>query len=159
MSTVVIRPARRRDREPVGRFLTGLSPVSRNQRFFTEILRVSPELVRSMVAVSPGHHVLLALDGDAVVGHVMAVRIADHTVDVGIVVADAYRQRGIGRRLIRELTAAVTSVGVTTVQCDVLCGNYFVLRWLRRLLPVMRVERAGATLIVTGEFKAGGRRV
>ncbi|MEV6607094.1 GNAT family N-acetyltransferase [Kutzneria sp. NPDC051319] len=148
----VIRPARPGDCDPVRRFLDGLSPTSRHQRFFSELPKVTDALIQILV----GDNALLAWDGDVVIGHGMAAPVTqdgdggmaasvDNAVDVGVVVAEAYRRQGVGGRLVRELT-----IDAKHIRCDVLCGNYFVLRWLRRLMPEMRVERAGDTITVHG---------
>lgn len=138
----VIRPARPGDGDPVRRFLDGLSPTSRYQRFFSELPKVTDALIQSLVT----ENALLAWDGGAVIGHGMAAQVGD-AVDLGVVVAEAYRRQGIGGRLVRELTA-----GAPEIRCDVLCGNFFVLRWLRRRMPQMRVERAGDTITVHGSW-------
>ena len=152
---IVVRQARYRDDASVGRFLVGMSPANRYQRFLSSgISYVSPALIRDMVTVTPGQLALLALDGDTVVGHVMAVRAGEHTVDVGIVVAEAYQCRGIGRRLVHELADTIAAFGVTEVRCDVLSENYFVLDWLRRSLSDIRFERSGETTTVHGSLTA-----
>ena len=151
---IVVRQARDQDVEPVGRFVVGLSPASRHQRFFNGLPYVSPALIRRMVATAPGGIVLLALDGDTVVGHVMAVRVDEHTVEAGIVVADAYQRRGIGDRLSHELAGVLAGWGVTRLRCDVLSQNHFVLDWLRRLLLDVRFERDGETTTVHGGLPA-----
>ena len=142
----VIRPARPDDGDSVGRFLTGLSPTSRYQRFFTDLPKMSHALIESLVVNTAERSVLLALADDVVVGHAMAVRMGT-LVDFGVVVAESHRRQGIGGRLVGELAD-----GVSEVQCDVLCGNYFVLRWLHRLMPGMRVERVGDTITVHGRI-------
>ena len=152
---IVVRQARYEDGESVGKFLLGLSPASRYQRFMSSgISYVSPALIRDMVTVTPCRLALLALDGDTVVGHVMAAFAGEHTVDVGIAVAEAYQCRGIGRRLVHELADAVGAFGVTAVRCDVLSENYVVLGWLRRSLSEVRVERSGETTTVHGSLTA-----
>jgi GNAT superfamily N-acetyltransferase len=136
----VIRPARPGDGDPVRRFLDGLSPASRYQRFFSELPKVTDTLIWSLV----GENALLAWDGDTVIGHGIAAPVGN-ALDLGVVVAEAYRRQGIGSRLLCELTADAREI-----RCDVLCGNYLVLRWLRRLMPEMRAERAGDTITVHG---------
>jgi ribosomal protein S18 acetylase RimI-like enzyme len=154
---IVVRQARYRDGESVGRFLVGLSAASRYQRFLSGgISYVSPALIRDMVTVTPSQLVLLALDRDNVVGHVMAVCAGEHTVDVGIVVAEAYQYRGIGRRLVHDLAGTMAAFGFTEVRCDVLSENYFVLDWLRRSLSDIRFERSGETMTVHGSLTAHG---
>lgn len=149
---IVVRQSRDQDLAPVGRFLGGLSQVSRLQRFFSSLPRMSPALIRSMVTITPGRLVLLALDGDTVVGHVIAGCVGEHTVEVAIVVADAYQCRGIGSRLLHELTGMLAGLGVTKLRCDVLSQNHVVLGWLRRLLVDIRYERDRETVTVYGSL-------
>ncbi|MFI5615478.1 GNAT family N-acetyltransferase [Amycolatopsis sp. NPDC051903] len=146
----MIRPPRCGDGEPVDRFLAGLSLASRYHRFFSGIRHITPDLVRAMTAVVPGQLVFLALDGDTVVGHVMAVYSAEAAVEIGVVVAEAYQYRGIGRRLVRELALVLVGHGLSRMRCDVLSENHFVLEWLRRTLPDIRIERNGETMTVHG---------
>jgi L-amino acid N-acyltransferase YncA len=155
---IEVRGAHHGDGEAVARFMDGLSVASRYQRFFTGNRSMSPAQLRRMVAVSPREFVLLALAGDAVVGHLMAVRTGEATVEVAIIVAEAYRQRGIGNRLVHELAGTLPVIGVTEVSCDVLSENRLVLNWLRRLLRDFRLARSGETVTVYGSLatSAGG---
>lgn len=150
---IVVRQARHRDSEAVGTFLLALSADSRYERFFSAV-RVGPDLVGDLLTAPSSHLVLLACDGEKVVGHVMAVRTAEHTVDVGLVVAEAYQCRGIGSRLLHELTRTLVALGYTELRCDVLSRNRRVLEWLSRLLPDIRFERSGDTLSVYGSLVA-----
>jgi ribosomal protein S18 acetylase RimI-like enzyme len=155
---IVVRRARNRDGESVASFLDGLTSASRYQRFFSGIRRVSPDQLLGMVGAAPGRLVLLALDGDAVVGHVMAVRVGEGLVDVGIVVAEAYRHQGIGSLLVRVLADALAGSGLTEVCCDVLGENRFVLNWLRRTLRDFHCERSSETVTVYGSLAAHAGR-
>ena len=149
---IVVRPACDRDGESVGRFLVGLSPADRYQRFFSAFHYVSPELIQEMVTSTPTQLVRLALHGDAVVGHVMAVRADEHTADLGIVVAEAYQCQGIGSRLAHEMIKSLDVLGYTEMRCDVLSGNHCVLDWLRRLLPNVRFERSREMVTARGSL-------
>ncbi len=149
---IVVRQACDRDGEAVGGFLAGLSPASRYQRFFGVFHEVSPELIREMTTTTPSRLVRLALHGDAVVGHVMAAVADEGTAEVGIVVADDYRYRGIGGRLVRETLDALRALGCTEVRCDVLGGNEFVLDWLRHLLPDLSFARDAETVTAHGRL-------
>lgn len=147
-----VRVARPRDAEAVQRFVTSLSPASRYLRFFAELPRVPAGMLRLLTTVSPRQLVLLAFDGDTVVGHAMAACAGDRTVDVGIVVADAYRGAGLGDRLLRQLIDTVTRYGVTEIHTDVLGHNRLVIDWMRRRLPDVRFEHAGATVVAHGHL-------
>ncbi len=147
---IVVRPPRPGDHGSVGGFLIGLSLVSRYHRFFSGIRNITAELVDAMLTVTSTQWVLLALDGETVVGHAMAVRADGQAVDIGVVVADAYQYRGVGRRLAHELSAVLTASGSTRVRCDVLQENQVVLEWSRRFLADSRLEPDGETITVCG---------
>ncbi|MEV7044542.1 GNAT family N-acetyltransferase [Amycolatopsis sp. NPDC051061] len=131
----------------MGSFLTGLSLTSRYHRFFSGIRQITPGMVEAMTSAQL---VLLALDGETVVGHVMAVLADDRAADIGVVVAEAYRRRGVGRRLVSDLSTALTAPGPARVRCDVLRDNKLVLDWLGRLLADGRFECDGETVTVHG---------
>ncbi len=147
-----VRVARPGDLESVRRFLTSLSPASQYLRFFAELPRVSGGMVRRLTTVSPRQLVLLAFDGDTVVGHAMAACAGDRTVDVGVVVADAYRGAGLGDRLLRQLIDTVTRYGVDEIHTDILSHNRLVLNWMQRRLPDVRFEHGGTTVVAHGHL-------
>jgi ribosomal protein S18 acetylase RimI-like enzyme len=149
-ATVLVRAPSAEDRDSVSTFLNGLSLTSRHHRFFSGIRIITADLVETMTAVAPGHLVLLALDGETVVGHVMAVHGGDRVIDIGVVVAEDHQHRGVGRRLVRELSVALTESGPVSVRCDVLRENQLVVEWLRRLLTDGRFECDGETVTVHG---------
>ncbi|MET7997048.1 GNAT family N-acetyltransferase [Amycolatopsis sp. NPDC005232] len=155
---IVVRQPGADDGEPVGRFLIGLSLASRYHRFFSGIRHISPALLTTLTTVAPGQVVLLALDGETVVGHLMATDHDGDGVDIGIVVAEDYQFQGIGRKLLREMANALSDGGSTRVRCDVLGANYFVLDWLRRRLPDIRFVRHGETITVHGTLVAHENR-
>jgi GNAT superfamily N-acetyltransferase len=131
---VVIRQGSSRDCEPVGEFLAGLSVTTRQRRFFDSLPHAGPALVRTLAVAEAGKFVLLALDGEVVVGHGMAVWSSARTADFGIVVTDAYQHRGIGGRLLRGLIHG----------CADPRGQRTVLRHLERELPRDRLAEACA---------------
>lgn len=147
---IVVRRPDGQDGEPVARFLAGLPLASRYHRFFSGIRHLPRDLVETMIAATAGQAVLLALDGDTVVGHAMATCEADGVVDIGIVVAAGYQYRGIGARLMHELAAALVARGLTRIRCDVLSENAVVLDWLRRSLQDTHFERDCETTTVHG---------
>jgi ribosomal protein S18 acetylase RimI-like enzyme len=143
---VLIRPATVADAEAVHAFLAGLSPNAQYQRFFTGLGSVSPSLVRELVTVTPRQHVVLATRGVEVIGHAMASTARGGAVELGVVVADAHRGRGVATHLIRALLEHAILAGADRLRLDVLCENQLVLDWIRRGLPGTRFERDGHTL-------------
>ncbi|GAA3443080.1 hypothetical protein Pve01_33860 [Planomonospora venezuelensis] len=71
---VEIRPARMDDEERIRRFLGGLSVHTQTLRFFTGMGRPAASTVRALLAVDDRRDALLAVCGDAVVGHAMSFR-------------------------------------------------------------------------------------
>jgi acetyltransferase len=149
---VHIRIARPDDTDAVAAFLAGLSRDTTYRRFLSPLVWLSPGLLRNLVTPSRRKLVLLALDGDAVVGHAMAVCTGGDTVDVAVVVADDHQHTGIGHRLMTELLDTVARAGATHVHSDVLSENRVVLDWLRRLLPDVRFAASGPTVEADGHL-------
>ncbi|HEU5475023.1 MAG TPA: GNAT family N-acetyltransferase [Actinophytocola sp.] len=143
---VGIRRPTEADTAAVHAFLAGLSTSTQYQRFFTGLGSVSPSLVRELIAVRPRQHVVLAVRGAEVVGHAMAATNSAGAVELGVVVAEEYRNRGLASRLIRTLVEQAAAAGADRLQLDVLCENDLVLDWIRRRLPDTVFERDGNTL-------------
>lgn len=148
----MVRQACARDATSVGRFLVGLSPADRYQRFFSAFHHVLPDLIRQLVALASGRLILIALHADAVVGHVRAVRGGGYAVATGTVVTGAHQHQGNGRRSPRRMTGSLSALARTEVRCDVLSGNHVVLDRLRRLFPAARFERDGETVTLCGRL-------
>ncbi len=104
--------------------------------------------------------VLVATDGDLIVGHAMA---ADRTAsggpltEIGVVVADAYRGVGVGSALVRRLLGQAQLRGVTAVVMEVLAENRQVLTMITDHWPVAHQERAGAYITVHAALPPGLR--
>jgi GNAT superfamily N-acetyltransferase len=143
---VCIRPATADDADALRAFLAGLSANTQYQRFFTGLGSVSPSLVRDLIAVTPHQQVVLALTGSEVIGHAMATTNSAGILELGVVVADRHRGRGIGNRMIRNLLERAALAGADRLRLDVLCENTLVLDWIRRGLPDTVFERDGYSL-------------
>jgi ribosomal protein S18 acetylase RimI-like enzyme len=150
---IVVRHARHQDLVPVGEMFLGLSPESRYHRFLSGIRYLSLEQKRNLVTISARQVVLLALDGGTVVGHILARFEDERTVGIALAVADRYKRRGIGKRLVHELAETLAASGVTEVCVHVQAQNEVVMDWLRRLLTDLHVERSRDTLTVSGSFQ------
>ncbi|HEU5108736.1 MAG TPA: GNAT family N-acetyltransferase [Micromonosporaceae bacterium] len=143
---VSVRAATEGDAEAVRTFLAGLSASAQYQRFFTGLGSVSPSLVRELVAVRPHQNVVLALCGTDVIGHAMASTNRSGAVELGVVVSEDHRHKGLATRLLGELLNRAVLAGADRLQLDVLCDNALVLDWIRRRLPDTEFEREGNTL-------------
>ncbi|MFL6140341.1 MAG: GNAT family N-acetyltransferase [Labedaea sp.] len=143
---VCVRAAEAADAEAVRTFLAALSADAQYQRFFTGLGTVSPSLVRELVAANPRQRNAVAVLGGEVIGHAMAASNADGAVELGVVVANDHRRRGVATRLVRTLLEQAALAGFDRLRMDVLCENRLVLDWIRRDLPDTEFERDGYTL-------------
>lgn len=80
----------------------------------------------------PDATVILAVDGDDVVGRLSLSRdphpASHHVADLGLMVAESHRRRGIGRQLLVEAIAWARSVGVLKIELHVFPWNEPALR-------------------------------
>jgi GNAT superfamily N-acetyltransferase len=134
---VDIRPAGPADIPAVRAFLAGLSPVSAYRRFFAGLGSPSTAFVRRLIDVDHDRReTLLALIGDEVVGMADSTRYEDGcTVELGVVMADAWQRLGLGPRLAREVLELAITRGATTLLVHALGDNARVARMLRRRWP------------------------
>ena len=111
-----------------------LSPDSRYQRYFRLVRSLAPADIARFVAVSPDHLAVGAFDGDVLVGVAQYVRSAqrpDHA-EVAVEVADSHHRRGVGGRLVRELSRHAADAGITHFTASILADNTPVLGLIRR---------------------------
>ncbi|MFF5205132.1 GNAT family N-acetyltransferase [Streptosporangium sp. NPDC000396] len=145
---VEIRPARVDDEERVRRFLEGLSNRTQVQRFFTVLSRPSTSLVRALLAVDERRDALLAVHGEAVVGHAMSFKGSGTDLEIAVVVADEWQGRGLGSRLVRELLRRAEGAGARTLGMEVLGDNRRVLAMVRRAWPEATMKASGGSVEV-----------
>ena len=146
---VAIRRPCSSDHEPIREFLTGLSPRARYQRFFTGAPPTSGAMLRILAGGSPGTDVLVATAGNGmIIGHAMAGDRAGPggtlLTEIGVVVADVHRGRGVGSALVRQLVARAQIRGATALVMEVLAENRQVLTMISDHWPVASQERSGA---------------
>jgi GNAT superfamily N-acetyltransferase len=84
----------------------------------------------------PLDQTLLAWWGSACVGVADLAVSATGTLDLGVLVEDAWQRRGIGTRLAATLLDNARANGATTAHADVLGDNRFILQALRRIGPL-----------------------
>jgi hypothetical protein len=101
--------------------------------------------------------VLLATGDGVIIGHAMA---GDRTgpdgtrlTEIGVVVADAYRGRGVGSALVRQLLARAEVRGATALVMEVLAENRQVLTMISDHWPVASQERSGAYITFSARLQ------
>jgi GNAT superfamily N-acetyltransferase len=128
MAGVALRRLGRGERRPVLEVFDGMSERSRLRRFHTPKPRLRDEEIERLVDVGCcGREAVAAVEvttGRAV-GIARFVR-DEHdpsTAEVAFEVVDDWQGRGIGRRLMRELSALARGQGVVRIRADVAAGN------------------------------------
>ncbi|MGH1565238.1 N-acetyltransferase family protein [Mumia sp. DW29H23] len=148
-------------------FLTGLSPETLYKRFLTGLGHaLPPGLAKQLLDPGvPGGSLLAFRDG-VVVGHAMWAPVpsaedpADMTttVEIALVVADAYQGHGLGSRLVDALVADVARHGFAAVHAVISAENHVVRSMITRRVDDARYARDGALISVTADARslAGG---
>ena len=94
--------------------------VSEERRYLKTVLR------------HPDATVIVALDGEHVVGRLSLSRdphpASHHVADLGLMVAESHRRRGIGKRLLEEAVTWARGVGIAKLELHVFPWNESALR-------------------------------
>jgi GNAT superfamily N-acetyltransferase len=129
---VTIRPIRPEDREELRSGFRKLSPLSRYQRFFTDIHELSEEQLDYLTLVDGVNHVALVasvptadLSLEKGLGVARFVRLPDEpdVAEVAITVVDEAQHKGIGTALLHALTIAARKAGIHRFRMQVLSIN------------------------------------
>jgi GNAT superfamily N-acetyltransferase len=137
------------DHDAIREFLTGLSLRARYLRFFSGAPPTSGAMLRILAGGAAHTDVLVATTGnEMIIGHAMAGDRAGPggtvATEIGVVVADAHRGRGVGSALVRQLVARAEIRGASAVVMEVLAENRQVLTMISDHWPVATEERSGA---------------
>lgn len=136
---ILIRPI---DPEDAGReqeFMRSLSPESRYFRFMNTIPELSPDMLYRFTHPDPERELaLIALAGEGASARQIGVARLAHAPDstsaeFAIAVADAWRNRGVGTRLLCELMRAARSAGLERLWGDILASNHRMLALMAAL--------------------------
>jgi GNAT superfamily N-acetyltransferase len=107
------------------------SPETLERRFHAPLARVPERFLPRLIEPQPGWS-LLALQGEEVIGHGCAGALSPATVEVGLVVDDAFQGTGVGTRLMRDLAGSAAKRGYRSLLCLVEPDNEAVLRTVER---------------------------
>ena len=133
-AAVRLRPIRPDDAPGLLALCQRLSTRTVYQRFFSE-RRLRPEDARALASVDYRESIAIVAESDdgpehELVGVARYGRSGDGTVDIGLVVADAWQGLGLGSRLLDEILAAGEERGIHEFSADVLTENSRALRLL-----------------------------
>jgi GNAT superfamily N-acetyltransferase len=107
------------------------SAAALEQRFHVPVAAVPERIVRHLVTPPDGWS-LLAEQGGEVVGHGCAAPTWAATVEVGLLVDDAFQGTGVGTRLLRDLVTGARERGFAAMSLSVVPDNEAVLATVRR---------------------------
>jgi GNAT superfamily N-acetyltransferase len=157
---LLLRAAVARDAEPLRELIAGLSVRSAFMRFLAGVRHPSERLLARLLQVDDSHgaHVAVATDGRLVAHAMWAMQ--EESVELGVVVTDAWQGRGIGSALVRSALTEAAVAGACTVRMDVHVDNRRLARHLSRW-PGVTADRDGEMLTFWAPMRAsadGGSR-
>jgi GNAT superfamily N-acetyltransferase len=144
---VFVRRATEGDRQALVRMLARCSGETRYRRFHGPVRLFPERYLTEALSGSPVHFALVAsvpsasgAEGaageDAVGEDVVALAscraVAEGVAELGVLVEDAWQRRGIGDRLLREMTDFATRSGLRALQAQLLAEQPWIAGLLRR---------------------------
>jgi GNAT superfamily N-acetyltransferase len=119
-----IRNAEPRDVPRLKVYFEGLSDLARRNRFHVPVRTIRDDLVAFMLSRSRCAMIAEDRRDNAIVGEaVMAVEPEGEKAETGLSVAEGWRGKGLGDRLLRELEKRARAVGARVIYGDMLGGN------------------------------------
>jgi GNAT superfamily N-acetyltransferase len=149
MDSIVLRPLRSGEREPVLEVFAGLSERSRRLRFLGAKPRLPERDLELLVDVGRcGREAVAAVDvTERAVGLARFVRDKDAPeAEIAFEVVDEWQGRGIGRRLVAELARLAREQGILRLRADVDRSNAPALALVRSLGDVVSLRPEGAAV-------------
>ncbi len=117
-----VRPARPTDAGGLHDLVAGLSLQSAHRRFFVGVGAPSSRMVAALLRRDDTHGAWVCATGDRVVGHAIW-GVDDGAAELGVVVADGWQHRGIGRSLTAAAAAEARGRGLAEVRMHVHAEN------------------------------------
>ena len=132
--TFVLRCLTPADAHHMKDLLDRLSARSRYLRYLRLVRSFTDAEIARFVAVGPHHLALGAFDGDVLVGAAQYFRSSTHPeqAEIAIEVTDTHHRRGVGARLVQELSLLASGDGITRFTATVLADNRAVLGLMRQ---------------------------
>ena len=140
-----IRPLRRHDAGPVRELFGRLSPHTRYLRFFSPMPELSDPLLRRLTSVDYRRRLALVAELETAGGtEVVALgsygAIDDTSVEVGLVVCDAWQRQGIGMALAVRVMRAAEARGHERFVAHALWDNLVIRKILARLGEIVSTK-------------------
>jgi acetyltransferase len=138
-TNLTIRPIRPEDAEIEQAFVRGLSAESRYFRFMQTMQELSPTMLVRLTQIDYDREMALIAtverEGEEVELGVAryAINPDGRTCEFAIVIADAWRRKGIGSRLMTQLMEAAKARGIKTMEGEILSNNTNMVSLVRHL--------------------------
>lgn len=151
MPSVAIRSVQTHDRTELARFYAALSGDSRYARFLSATSGITDGAAATFCGPDHEHREGLVAtyagpDGaDRIVGHLCLDPVGDGTFEMAVAVADIWRGRGIGRRLLDDAITWARRHGIVRLRATMLATN----------TPVIALIRATGCRVVLCEPDGG----
>jgi len=151
---VRLRLTRPSDARPVRDFLERLSPESRRLRFLVPMPTVREATVRHFTFYDPRERLVMAatlpVDGrERIAGLADVVLLETGLAEIGVVVADDQRGRGLGKLLSEAVATIALRHGATHLKAEVLDRNNRMLAIMRGLGPTVTTVEQGNSVVYT----------
>lgn len=151
---VRLRLARPSDADGVRAFLDGLSPESRRLRFLHAMPAVPDSIVRHFTFYDPRRRLVVAataMDGrrEEIVGLADVALLETGLAELGVVVDDERRDRGVGKLLTEVIASLAMRQGATQLKAELLERNAAMQRLMERIGPTVRSVEGGSSVIYT----------
>jgi GNAT superfamily N-acetyltransferase len=153
-SSVRLRLVRPSDAPRVRGFLERLSPESRRLRFLVPMPRVPDSIVRHFTFYDPRERRALAatapLDGvEQIVGLADVALLATGLAEIGLVVHEDARSRGLGKVLSEVVASIALRHGATHLKAEVADSNSAMIGLMRRLGQTVTTLEQGNSVVYT----------
>ncbi|HEX2650150.1 MAG TPA: bifunctional acetate--CoA ligase family protein/GNAT family N-acetyltransferase [Burkholderiales bacterium] len=146
---VTLRPIRPEDADIEKAFVRSLSPESRYFRFMDTVKELAPALLVRFTQIDYDRDMALIAveESGAAIGICRYATNPDgESCEFALVVADAWKRRGLGRRLMRSLIEVARERGLKTMIGHVLAENHAMLAFCASLGFVLSTGREGPTV-------------
>jgi acetyltransferase len=140
------------DRTALAALPTRVSPHTSYARFHGVVRALSTPVLNRLLDLEQGRHEAVIAETDE--GIVAVARYVRDTptsaeAEVAIIVADAWQRAGVGRRLMRELTAAARQAGIRRFRATMMLESAPVRQFVRAVAPTARGRLADGKVVVT----------
>jgi GNAT superfamily N-acetyltransferase len=142
LAPVGVRLAVADDRDALGAMFERCTAATRYRRFHGPVKAIPERYLAEALSRGPFHHALVAHLEPASAAHARALsgtavalascRLVDEgAAELGVLIEDAWQRKGLGTRLVRELVAHASDVGLRVLEAQVLAEQAWITSLLR----------------------------